>query len=221
MDFNINVLSKVSLFDGIKESEISFLLGCLSVRKKFVERNGIIFNEGDFISEIGIVLSGSIKVQNVDYFGNTNIITTIQEFESFGEVLQCSGNNISLVSTIAIEDSEIMFIDFNKIINKCSLNCNFHQKIIENLIKNLANKNLLLKQKIDLLSKRDLKNKVLSFLTEQATKYKSNEFEISYDRQALADYLFVDRSALSRVLSDLKKEGKIEYNKNRFKIINL
>lgn len=213
-------IKNIAIFEGIKEEEIENLLKCLEAYKKKFLKNQTILSEGDIVDRIGIVLKGSVSVFKIDYFGNTNIITALKKGETFAEVLVCADIAQSPVNVQCIEDSEILFIDFKKIISGVGISCEFHQKILGNMLKNLAKRNLLLNQKINLISKRDIRSKVLSFLNIVATKNKNAEFEIQYDRQSLADYLCVDRSALSRVLSELKKEGIIDFKKNKFKISN-
>lgn len=215
----INILKNVQLFYDINESDIESLLKCLSAHVKTYEENTIIINEGDPITDIGLIVSGRAEVQTLDYFGNTNIMASLSPGDSFAEIFVSAGLDKSLASVVAKEKSEVMFINFSKLLSSCSSTCIFHQLLIKNLIKNIAEKNLLLKNKIDFISKRNIESKIMSYLLSQAKNSGNSKFIIPFDRQGLADYLCVDRSALSRVLSKLKKDGFIDYNKNQFSIL--
>lgn len=215
----LKILKNTPLFEGLNDDDILNLLTCLSYSIKTYEKNRIILREGDDISHIAIILNGRVNILKEDYFGNVNIITTLKKADTFAEVFVLSGLGTSEVTAISIEKSKILFLNFEKIISACNMSCPFHNKIIENTVKSLAQKNLLLRQKIEFISKRNIKTKVLSYLSYMAKKNNSDVFTIPFDRQGLADFLYIDRSALSRVLSELKNKGIIDYKKNKFKLI--
>lgn len=211
------ILKKTPLFYGIDEKGIEELLESLSAFVKTYEKDEIIFQENDKIDHLSIVLKGMVKILKHDYFGNINIITTLTTSDTFAEVFVFAGLNKTEVTAVTMEKSEILFLDYKNIITSSNTS-SFQHKILENIIKNLAEKNLVLKQKIEFISKRDIKSKILSYLSYMASQKSNDTFKIPFDRQGLADFLCVDRSALSRVLSELKKDGIIDYKKNIFKI---
>lgn len=213
------ILKKCNLFSGIDEKDLSALLGCLCAKKRCYKKREIILNEGDFIKDIGIIISGEAQILRMDYYGNRSVIATVYPSEVFGEVFACAGEKQSPVAVVAQTDSEILFIDMSKIISPCSNACLFHRQIIDNLLKVLAKKNLALQQKTQIISKRFTREKLLAFLYIQAKKHKSNKFYIEYDRQTLADYLEVDRSGLSAEIGKLQKEGILKSNKNYFELL--
>lgn len=215
----LNILKKCPLFYGISEEELLRLLSCLGAVVEQFDKKYTVLREGDSARYIGIVLSGSVQIIQIDYFGNRNIITEIGTSELFGEAFACSEIEKMPVQIIANEPSEIMLIDSAHIIHTCSNACGFHQKLIFNLMKDLSQKTLIFHSKLDIVSKRTTRDKLLAYLFNEAKRKESNSFNIPFDRQELADFLGVDRSGLSVEISRLKKEGIIDSHKNHFTLI--
>ena len=213
------ILKKCPLFFGIDESNLCNLLDCLNAKVLSFMKNQVIIEEGTPAKYFGIVLSGSVSITKLDYFGNKSIISVIEPSDLFGESFACAETKAVSVSVVAQNDSEIMLIDCKRIIHSCSNSCEFHSRIIYNLLKILAEKNLMFNQKIEITSKRTTREKLMTFLSFQAAKNSSNSFYIPFDRQSLADYLEVDRSGLSCEIGKLRKEGIIESKRNYFKIL--
>jgi len=214
----IDLLSKNPLFKGIDKGDIGFLLDYLSAKTKTYYKDEPIFEAGSRPEYVGIVLSGSAFVLQEDYWGNRNILSNIGVGGIFGEAFSCAEAAALPVSVIAKEDSVILLINVKKILNICSTACAFHTSLIMNLMRILANKNRYLTRKIEHITKKTTREKVLSFLSECAVQGGKNTFEIEFNRQELADYLSVERSALSAVLSKMKEEGIIDYYKNTFRL---
>lgn len=205
-------LKKVPLFDNIQEKEINEIINQSYI--KSYQKDEFILKAGDFIFNTGIILKGEISVISEDFWGNKNIISTLSEGNIFAEIFSLK-NNIPLnVSVVSNEDSTILFINVNEIINKTR---NFI--FIKNLMNIISTKTLMLNRKNELLSKRTIREKVMTFLSQQAISANNNSFKIPFSREEMADFLAVDRSALSRELSKMKKEGIITYNKNNFTLI--
>jgi len=219
MEKYLETLKKVTLFKNIDENEIVSLLSCLSSEIKKYKKTNVIFSEGDIVDRIGIILSGEVQVIKEDYYGNRNIVTVLTEGNLFGETFVCSDVRILPISVVCVTDCTVMFIDYKKLITTCSKACSFHNKLILNMLRIVANKNIFLNQKIEFVSKRSTREKLLSYLSAEAKSAGNNNFNISLDRQELADYLFVERSAMSAELSKLKKDKIITYNKNNFTMI--
>lgn len=209
-----NVLKKSMLFSGIEDDELGSMLKCLNARVKEYSKDDFVFFAGDKITEVGFVLSGTVHIINEDYWGNRVIISNVSEGNLFGESYACSGSQKITVSVVATADTKIMFFDVKRIITTCSSGCIFHTRLIKNLVTVLAQKNLQLRSKIEHTSKRSTREKLLSYLSEQSKKANSSSFEIPFNRQQLADFLCVDRSAMSNELSKMKKEGILEYNRS-------
>lgn len=214
----LGMLKKCPLFDKIEEKDLENMLYCLSAKNKIYKKNDFIFSEEDKPTYVGIIVSGSVCVVKEDFWGNRSILAKLGEGDLFGEAFSCAEIESLPVSVVASENTEVILIDYKKIITTCSAACVFHSHLINNMIKILANKNIMMTRKIQHIAKRTTREKLLSYLSEQAIKCKSNEFKIPFNRQELADYLSVDRSAMSNELSKMRDEGIIEFSKNEFKI---
>lgn len=209
-------LQKCALFKDIDTSELKSMLNCLEARTVSYSRNEIIFCEEDPARYVGIVLSGKVQIIKEDFFGNRNIIALMDVSQMFGEAFACAGVQRLPVTATAVCDSEILLIPCRRIITTCSNSCEFHNRIISNLLQILAAKNLLLNQKLELISRRTTREKLMAYLMNQAKQNKSNTFTIPYNRQALADYLGVDRSAMSSELGKMRREGLVDFSRNQF-----
>ncbi len=215
----LEILKKCPLFAGIGDEDLIRMLGCLGAKVGFFDKKYTIFAEGGSAKYIGIVLSGSAQVVQVDYYGNRSILSEIGAAEVFAEAFACAEVATLPVSVIANEPCEIMIIDSSHILHTCSNNCGFHQQLIFNLMKDLAAKTILFHQRIEVTSKRTTREKLLTYLMLYAKKVNNNCFEVPFDRQELADYLEVDRSGLSAEIGKLKKEGIIDSHKNHFELL--
>ena len=214
----INNLKKSKIFQNISDNDIKKLLPCLKATIKKFKKNQIIFHQGDLIEKVGIILYGELKIEKVDFWGNSSILKNLSNHEMFGEIYVFEKQPLE-VSIIANSDCEILFINFNKIISPCEIACTFHTQLIINLLQIFAHKTATMNKKIEILSKRSIEDKLLTYLKSISLKTNKIEFSIPYNRQELADFLGVNRSALSKELMRLEKEGIIEYNKNTFKLI--
>ncbi len=215
----IEVLKKCPLFFGIEEENLLRMLTCLGAKVVSFDKKYTVFAEGSKTRLIGIVLSGSVQVTQTDYYGFRSILSNIYPSQIFAEAFACAEIKAIPVSIIANEPSEILFIDSSHILHTCQNNCGFHGQLIFNLMKDLAAKNIMFHERIEITSKRTTREKLLAFLSVESKKTGSNKFTIPYDRQELADYLEVDRSGLSAEISKLRKEGILESRKNEFELL--
>lgn len=213
------ILRNCPLFYSISEQNLSAMLHCLGARIVHYDKGATIMAEGDEARYVGIVLLGAVQIVRVDYFGNRSIVAEIGPVELFGESFACAGVTSIPVNAVAVEPAQVMLIDCRKITHSCSNACEFHQQIIYNLLKVVAEKNLIFHQKIEVTSKRSTREKLMAYLLLQAKKSHSNCFEIPYNRQELADYLEVDRSGLSVEIGKLCRQGVITAERNRFQVI--
>lgn len=219
MEKYIDILSKVALFNNIEKEKIPTMLECLKCRKKSYRKGTYICYEGDDADFIGIILSGNIQIIQEDIDGRRNITATFGAGNMFAEAFVCAGMQYLPVSIFAHTDCEILFIDKNQILNQQDGACNFHAKLTQNLLRIVAKRNIMLSQKLRYLSHKTTAEKLMAYLNDQAKLNNSTEFTIPFDRQALADYLGVDRSAMSAEISKLKKSGVIDTNKSYFRIL--
>lgn len=214
---DLKILSTNPLFSNISQNEIALMLKCFKAVKTFFTKGETIYNVGDKISSIGIILSGSVHIVKYDIWGNSHIIQRIDSGGFFAETYACQKNITCLVDVITAQDSEVLFINADKIIKNCPACCSFHQTIAGNLLTIIAQKNFSLIKKIELITPKSLRERVFAYLS-QTKQPNETSFDIPFDRQQLADYLCVDRSALSAELSKMKKEGLIDYHKNHFEL---
>lgn len=215
----IPALKKCGLFEEIEEENLTAMLDCLGAKVFSVKKDMTIFCEGTPAKYIGLILSGAVQMVQDDFYGNRSIVTSIGENGLFGESFACAGITSLPVSFIASKDCEIMLIDCKRITNTFCNACSFHKQVIFNLLHLVARKNLDFHQKIEITSKRSTKEKLMTYLLSVAKQTGSSSFTIPYDRQALADYLGVERSAMSAEIGKLRKEGIIECQKSHFTIL--
>lgn len=213
---NTDVLKKCPLFKGVPEYSIQPIMGCLRAHERYYGKNEYIYHIGDSINEIGIVMSGIVQIIKEDAWGSVTILAELTEGMIFGEAFVLGGVDKIPLSVFASEKSTVLFIDKERTVTPCPSACGFHFDISRNMIKILAEKNIFLTGRVEHLSNRSTKEKVLSYLSSVSAKTGSRTFSIPFDRRQLADYLAVDRSALSSVLGKLRDEGIIDFNKNRF-----
>lgn len=214
-----NALRKCRLFDGVSDGEMMKMLGCLGAKAERFDKRETVFSEGSVAKNIGIILSGSVQIVLIDYYGNRSILAEAGESEMVAEAFACAETKSLPVAVIANEPCEVAFVDCAHILHTCHNNCGFHQQMIFNLMKDLAEKTILFHEKLEITSKRTTREKLLTYLSMCSKQLGTAKFEIPFDRQELADYLEVDRSGLSVEIGKLKKEGIIECEKNKFTLL--
>lgn len=215
----LEAIEKCPLFAGIEKKQIGPLLDCLHGRQSHYKKDEFVFRSEEPARYVGIVLTGGVNVTQEDFWGNRTILTHIKPGELFGEAFSCAETEHLPVNVIAAALSDVLLIDYKKIIATCPTGCVFHSRLIANMLRVLANKNIMLTRKIGYISQRTTREKLLSFLSAQAIGKKNHEITIPYNRQELADFLCVERSALSRELMSMKKDGLLDYEKSRFKLM--
>lgn len=220
MKQNLTLLAGMPLFEMIQTADLPSLLSCLKAKTKRFEKEEWIRKEGDLADFIGIVLCGTIQILHYDVNGNRSITAFFSEGEMFAEAIACAEISKLPFSIQAVTDCEILFLNEKQILHACEERCGFHERIIQNLLKIIAGKNMLLNQKLRYLSHKTTAEKLLSFLSDQAKQHHSNEFTIPFDRQALADYLGVERSAMSAEIGRLQKNGVLETRRSWFRLLS-
>lgn len=215
---NIDTLKKSIIFRGINEKDIVSMMSCLSAQKKFYNKGTYILNQGDCIDYLCLILSGSVRIENTDIWGKRKIFSDLSESDIFAESYACVVNEPLMVDAVATSDCEILTINMNKIITTCPSACSFHNFLIKNMLSVFAMKNISFTRKLEHITQKNTREKVLSYLNYISSKNNSTSFEIPFNREQLADYLSVDRSALSSELSRMKSDGLISFKKNKFTI---
>lgn len=218
MQVSYGFLKKTSLFRGAAEDELPTLLGCIQPSYRDYAKNEMILRQGEDISAVGLVLSGRAQVIEEDFWGNRSILADAWPGDMFGESYAFLPGELLRVSVVAEEPSRIMLVDSRRMLEICTRACRFHIRLVQNILAESARKNLALTRKLSHMSKRTTREKLLSYLSGQSLAAGSGSFEIPFNRQQLADYLCVDRSAMSNELSKMRDEGLLTFDRSRFQL---
>ena len=219
MNLYYDTLKQSPLFAQIGQENLTAMLGCLNTREKHYQKGETVFAEGEPATQIGIVCKGEVQIERIDYYGNRTIVSRASCGDLFGETFACAGIEQLPVSVIATEDTAVLLFDCRRITQSCCNACAFHQQMIYNLLKITAQKSLRLHQRAEIISHRTTRDKLLAYLERQAKEAGKNRFTVPFDRQALADYLEVDRSGLSAEISKLRREGILRCTKSEFELL--
>lgn len=214
----ITILKRTILFSGVGEDDISAMLDCLGAKLLTYKKGEYVLRQGENLNRIPVLVKGKLRIQNEDYWGNRSILSNIDTGEMFGEAYAAPESGPLLNDVIAAEDSAVIFFDVKRVFTACSSACRFHAMVVQNLFFAISEKNRKLVQKLGHMSKRTTREKLISYLSEEAKKHNSSHFEIPFNRQQLADFLSVDRSAMSNELCKMRDEGLIGFHKNRFEL---
>ena len=214
-----HILKKTQMFAGVGEDEILSMLSCLGARFYHYKKGEYVLRQGEHLGDILVLVEGSLHIQKDDYWGNRSILNRVSVGEMFGESYVAPESGALLNDVLAVEDSTVAFFDVKRILTTCSSACRFHAIVVQNMFFAISEKNRKLVQKLGHMSKRSTREKLISYLSEEAKKKNSSSFSIPFNRQQLADFLSVDRSAMSNELGKMRDEGLIEFDKNRFKLI--
>lgn len=212
----LQIIKTSKLFSGIREEEIELILNCLSAEKRSFRKGEYIFCVGERISEVALLLDGCVYIQREDYWGNLSILSEISQGEIFGEAYAVPESDAMVNNVLAVTPCEVLFLNLSHVLTVCTSHCHFHTKIIQNFFTIMASKNRMLTQKLGHMSQRTTREKLLSYLSEQSLKAGSPAFTIPFNRQQLADFLSIDRSAMSNELSKMRKEGKLDFHRSYF-----
>lgn len=215
---NYAFLTKTMLFCGVSETEVASMTKCLGTFTRTYEKDEMIYGAGSVVEHIGIVLSGGANITTNDIWGNVGIFIHIATGEIFAETYACIPGAILLVNVVASEKTEVLFLNVAKTMNLCSNSCVHHNQLIKNLLQISSHKNLELSKRMLHTSPKSIRGRLLSYFSEQVTQKGSCQFSIPFNRQQLADYLSVDRSAMSNELSKMRRDGILTYEKNNFSL---
>ena len=211
--------SESALFAGIRKEDMAGMLDCIGYHIRSYEKGAIIAFEEEIINHVGVVLEGKVDMVKEDLWGNRTMLVRMGKDEVFGETFACGEDAISMVTFAAAERTQVLFLSFSRVMHTCSHACAFHQTLIENMVRIIARKNRELMRKVEVVSKRSLREKILAYLSIQAQQQGKKTFEIPLGRLEWAQYLCVDRSALTRELAKMQEEGILDYHRNTFKLL--
>lgn len=207
------------LFDGIGPRDRETILSCIGYHVRSYQKGETISMEAEAIRHIGVPLSGAVDMIKEDLWGNRTLLVRIHKGELFGETFACGSDPLATVTFAVSEKAEILFIPFDRVMCSCCQSCAFHQRLTMNMVRIIADKNRDLMRKVEVISKKTIREKILTYLSIQSQTQKSRYFEIPMGRVEWADYLCVDRSALTRELAKMKQEGLIDFDRNCFRLL--
>ena len=215
----IGILRHTKLFAGVGEADVASMLYCLQTRMRRCDKGEYVVRQGEHLECIVVLVEGGLHVQRDDYWGNRTILAQLSVGEMFGEAYVSPDSGPLLNDVVAVQDSTVLLFDVRRILTVCSSACRFHAMVVQNLFFAISEKNRQLVQKLDHMGKRTTREKLISYLSEEADKQGGRSFVIPFNRQQLADYLSVDRSAMSNELSKMRDEGLIQFEKNHFTLL--
>ena len=212
----LSVIKSSQIFSGISEEELMAMLNCLDTRQESFPKDTFLLRAGDTVEAIGLVLSGNVLVIQEDIWGNRNILSKAGPGQTFAAAYACAPGAVMNASVLAETPVTVMFLNVKRVLNVCPSACEHHSRIIRNLLGELAGKNLRFGEKLTHMGQRTTRAKLMSYLSAEAQRLGTYEFDIPFSRQQLADYLGVERSGLSLELGKMRKEGMLDFHKSHF-----
>lgn len=213
------IVAKSPLFFGVDKEDIASLLDYLEAKKKSYKKDTVLFAAGSKLDSVGIVIKGAVQIVRDDVYGNRTITANLTTSDIFGEVFACLKTKEIPISVVSATDCEILYVNFKKVL-QATCKDKLSSILLENMLTILAQKNYLLTEKLEIVTAKNIRDRIWSYFLRQKIAMKSDTFTIPFNRQELADYLSVNRSALSRELSSMKDEGLIDFEKDRFTLIS-
>lgn len=214
-----SVLLKLPLFRGFSEKELSKALSFFAEKKQNFKKGSLIMSAGTKPGVIGIVISGSITILSDDIWGNRTILSNVRKGGLFAEAYAILEDEPLLVDVMANEDCTILFLNIKKTLSSSKSPESWNYKFMQNLLIISSRKNLLLSGRSFHTAPKTIRGRVMSYLNAMSLQKGTKEFDIPFDRQQLADYLNLERSALSKELGKMQKEGVISTRKSHFKLL--
>lgn len=203
------------LFQDLSESDLDQLYHAACMRSQFFEKNQTVFHAGDRICEVGIVQTGNVHIEMIDLWGNKSILSSIAPGQIFAETYAICRKPL-LVDVTAAAPCEILFLNLEFLARFFSEPGSCRDAIMQNLFAICVRKNLILSNRIFCTTPKTVRGRLLVYLSSESAKAGSTSFTIPFDRQGMADYLNLDRSALSKELGRMKKDGILDFKKNHF-----
>jgi len=216
----LDTIGQCVIFKDISRKDASALLNCLAAEKRTYGKNEEILTAGEPVDSIGLVLEGNVTIEKDDYWGNRNIVTVIGPGETFAESYACVPDAMLGVTVRTVGQTSVLEMKVAKVLTTCTNACVFHSMMIRNLLSLVASRNLFMSSKITFLSQRTTREKLMSYLSAESQRVKSGTFDIPFNRQQLADFLSVDRSAMSNELCRLRDEHVLKFDKNHFTLLS-
>lgn len=213
---DMELLQRCPLFAGCSPEEIQQMLGCLGASEQTFAAGQMLLTAGSQVDRMGLVLEGGVHIQICDVWGNVSILDRAGPGQMFAETYACLPGQQLMVDVVAARPTRALFLQAAGLLTPCKAGCGCHHRLIANLLTVSAQKNLILSRRIFHTAPKTIRGRLLSYLSYQARQAGSREFDIPFDRQQLADYLGVERSALSAELGKMQREGLLQTRKSHF-----
>ncbi len=215
----VPILQTSQLFSGVQPEELESMLHCLQAKVCHYPKGAYVFRQGEMLDRILVLANGKLHIQRDDYWGNCSIMQMVEVGELCGEAYAAPGSEGVMYDVLAVEASTVITFDVQRILTVCSSACRFHTMVVQNLFLAISEKNRKLLRKLGCLSQRSTREKLIVYLSEEARRQGSSTFTIPFNRQQLADFLSVDRSAMSAALCKMRDDGMLTFQKNRFTLL--
>lgn len=220
-DLTVKAFESHPMFEGISITNCETLTNCLGCTQKTYMKDQIISTAGLYARQIGIVVSGCIHTVQEDVWGRCAFLSYTNEDGIFGDVLIGGSSAERGIIYKAAEPTTVLYLPVDRILHPCRNSCPFHHELSRNLFRMISHKNADLTEKIEITSKSSLREKILAYLSIESRRNGSTNFTVPLNRTEMSDYLCTNRSALSRELAKMKKDGIIDYESNSFRILNV
>ena len=213
-------LKKTPIFKESTEFECQAMMFCFKTRFKTYMKNERIVNQGNDIEDVVLIVKGGAIAENIDSLGNVNIVSELERGDVFGLESAVAHEDCFRDSLVAKQKTLVLFMNKHRILNPCFNRCKRHEVVVKNIMRLVADSHIKLLDKLVHMSKKTTREKLLSYLVSESKKSDSEYFEIPFNKTELANYLSVDRSAMSTELSKMKEEGIIDFDKRSYRILS-
>ncbi len=202
-----------SLFKGVSESELLRMYNCLGGRKASFKSGEVVFEYIEPSDNIGIVIDGSIVIERTDIFGSKFTLDIMEKGDVFGETIAFSNVVGDSICVVARSECEVIFISMNRIAHPCTKVCECHSQVLENLLTMISLKARKLGERVEVMSNKTIREKLMYYFMLESAREKSRTFTIPFSISVLAEYICADRSAMTRELANMKRDGLIHTEK--------
>lgn len=216
MEEYLHLVKKSPLFYGITDDELYTLLKCCAGERILYEDGESIFRMGESVNKVMILLKGKAEVVQENFWGCQETVYCVREGEVFGEAYSCARTPVLPVCVTARGPCEALFLNYQRMITFCPMACDFHTRFIHNMLRLMSERNVKLESKLEHVCRKNTREKLLSYLSQQAMARGSRDFDIPHNRKELAEYLCVDRSAMSNELGKMRDEGILDFQRRHF-----
>ena len=212
------VLKKCMLFRNLADEEILSLVDSMSPRRVSYSKRTVVARDGEEFPQVGVILSGGVHLAHVDSSGNNNLVDTLGPGDSLGELAAVGGYRLHTDIT-ATAETEILFLQVEPLLRRHLLTAPLQIRFLQNLTLAVARKGQYLTRKLEDSIRRTTRERLQDYLSAQYHKAGCRTFSSPLNRQDLADFLFVDRSAMSNELCRMRDEGLLRFEKSRFQLL--